>query len=550
MAKVSEVYGGRVSSAIVCSVVHQTCLLLAYSAIVDVDPLHPFLWLRQWYSKQKCFDILVFVTFMSVVTVLQVIFFSKRIIKGLPFSATRLMAVVNIFCLDNLFMLSLNVGTGFAMGYTYMKMNNTEVGLKDDEYVFKLLLTSFTGAYFFITDYVHGFNYIQFPTVSGLSAKSQLKRLIIKGITTSIKPGIKAILYFYVIYYIFGETLSQIIVSLPGINVSEHYCGYLTFSHTFNMWHIFSSWVLSVAVLVALSTMKSLTTVLLSCSWIFPISAPDDGHVLLSEALSLDCLPAVKQLASQDLKVIAETDPVRRAELYVLSQPGGHPHNWKGIVKPFLSAVDKMCCDLSLNPQIEHAKPIPLVEDINIPLPPHLRNMSPGSITAKQQERQEMTPPNCTTLSMKAQNWMKQRLDLLLKKPPIAFVFGERTEARIAHALTLHGQSVANLVSAISTLVQASYTEDSYGVVQQDLPSLIVSLLKLKTAIDKLGNLFRKPNKSSQSLSHLHIKSVLREATVRSIYKIVVVFKPHINDLLLPADVKCQLLGFTEFKES
>jgi nucleoporin NDC1 len=549
MAKVSEVYGGRVSSAIIVSLIHQTCLLLAYSAFVDADPWHPFMWLSNWYLKQKCFNIILFILCMSVVTLLQVIFFSKRIIKGLPFSATRLMAVVNTFSLDNLFTLLLNVITGFAMGFAYIKVNKTCMKTSDDDYVFKLLLTSFTGAYFFIADYVNTFDCIQFPTVSGLSGKSQIKRLVMDCLNNSIYPGLKALFYFNMFYYCCGEAFGSIVVSLPGVNVSEDTSGYVSFTHLLNTWNFFSSYSLCLAVLTVLSTMRSLTTMLLSCSWNFPITAPENEHVLLCQGLSLTALPAVKQLASQDLKTIAETDPVRRAELYVLSQPGGHPHNWKSIIKPFLDTVDKMCTDLSLIPPKETVKTIPPSEDFNlIPQSPLVRNMSPGIITSRPQ--METTPTACTTLSTKAREWLKQRIDLLLKKPPVAFVFGERTEARIAHALTLHGQSVANLVSAISTIVQASYTEDSFGVVQQDLPSLIIALLKLKSAIDKLGNLFRKPNKPSQSLPHLHIKSVLREATVRSIYKIVVVFKPHINDLLLPADVKKQLQGFTEFKES
>uniref|UniRef100_A0A0E9RFR5 Nucleoporin NDC1 n=1 Tax=Anguilla anguilla TaxID=7936 RepID=A0A0E9RFR5_ANGAN len=41
----------------------------------------------------------------------------------------------------------------------------------------------------------------------------------------------------------------------------------------------------------------------------------------------------LKFLALQDLALLSQHSPSRRQEVFSLSQPGGHPHNWSAICK-------------------------------------------------------------------------------------------------------------------------------------------------------------------------------------------------------------------------
>lgn len=87
-------------------------------------------------------------------------------------------------------------------------------------------------------------------------------------------------------------------------------------------------------------------------AWLFfKIYATETHHFPVQPTFAEEtdqCLPKIlnsnppliiKFLALQDLMLLSQYSPVRRQEVFSLSQPGGHPHNWTAISRECLSLL-------------------------------------------------------------------------------------------------------------------------------------------------------------------------------------------------------------------
>ncbi|XP_014794419.1 PREDICTED: nucleoporin NDC1-like [Calidris pugnax] len=90
-------------------------------------------------------------------------------------------------------------------------------------------------------------------------------------------------------------------------------------------------------------------------AWLlFKIYATETHHFPVQPTFAEEtdqCLPKIlssnppliiKFLALQDLMLLSQYSPVRRQEVFSLSQPGGHPHNWTAISKECLSLLSDL----------------------------------------------------------------------------------------------------------------------------------------------------------------------------------------------------------------
>ncbi|NXP93567.1 NDC1 protein, partial [Passerina amoena] len=90
-------------------------------------------------------------------------------------------------------------------------------------------------------------------------------------------------------------------------------------------------------------------------AWLlFKIYATESHHFPIQPTFAQEtdqCLPKIlnsnpplliKFLALQDLMLLSQYSPVRRQEVFSLSQPGGHPHNWTAISRECLSLLSDL----------------------------------------------------------------------------------------------------------------------------------------------------------------------------------------------------------------
>ena len=281
-------------------------------------------------------------------------------------------------------------------------------------------------------------------------------------------------------------------------------------------------------------------------------------NVTLAEVLTMDEIPIIQQLGYLDLVTLAQKDKSRRASLFTLSQPGGHPYNWNRIIENCLSAIkefttelNSVCCTKEdTESEIEATHRNPSGHLFEKPYQYQMRNLAlPKSVSSAEVLCSTESVPSEQFLSRYFKTLKQTVITYLFSKPLICFIFGEQIDSKARHVLS-KGQPIIWAVDAISALVVASLTEDPYGIAQKDMTAIIGALLSLKQAVDKLQKtniLMRKPVSNDKILRQC--LTSLRSATRRSIYRIVTTFKDFIDDLGLASGTVDQLQPFFAYRE-
>jgi len=282
---------------------------------------------------------------------------------------------------------------------------------------------------------------------------------------------------------------------------------------------------------------------------------PNSSETTLIDVLSMDKIPIMQYLGYLDLVTLAQKDKMRRSMLFTLSQPGGHPYNWNCVVQKSTNLLKKFSLDLnaiSTKSQDQSCYSI-----LTARVPPvqqskyiyHMRKLVPDIAPIPVSEDVREAPYSGSFI----QKFIKQKKDAfiayLLSKPLINYIFGEQDDNKIRYALQ-NGQLMIWAAEAISSLTVFSLSEDSYGIVQKDMPVIINTLLSVKQALDKLSKsamLARKMQADDKLIREIFIS--LRSAIKRSLYRIVTNFEPYINDLSLELPIIEQLQGFLNYKE-
>nr|BAC03665.1 unnamed protein product [Homo sapiens] len=258
---------------------------------------------------------------------------------------------------------------------------------------------------------------------------------------------------------------------------------------------------------------------------VFPVQPPfaEGSDECLPKVLNSNPPPIIKYLALQDLMLLSQYSPSRRQEVFSLSQPGGHPHNW--------TAISRECLNL-LNGMTEFSNPSPST-----------------SISA---EGKTMRQPS--VIYSWIQNKREQIKNFLSKRVLIMYFFSKHPEASI-QAVFSDAQMHIWALEGLSHLVAASFTEDRFGVVQTTLPAILNTLLTLQEAVDKyfkLPHASSKPPRISGSLvdtSYKTLRFAFRASLKTAIYRITTTFGEHLNAVQASAEHQKRLQQFLEFKE-
>ncbi|OXB64580.1 hypothetical protein ASZ78_016032 [Callipepla squamata] len=166
----------------------------------------------------------------------------------------------------------------------------------------------------------------------------------------------------YTSHVIFCMLLMSVVILVISVFNAEFYAGYIPkmwISTTMDL-HIDSKLhpldTLSGLLDLSLFYHAWLSGVFLLVTWyiawlFFKIYATEMHHFPVQPTFAEEtdqCLPKIlnsnppliiKFLALQDLMLLSQYSPVRRQEVFSLSQPGGHPHNWTAISRECLSLL-------------------------------------------------------------------------------------------------------------------------------------------------------------------------------------------------------------------
>ncbi|KAG9348118.1 hypothetical protein JZ751_004148 [Albula glossodonta] len=211
----------------------------------------------------------------------------------------------------------------------------------NEHHLFFLLAGAFIGYSYSLLGVVRNMNYISFHTVQ------QYKYLRFKGaLPLVVKYSAVESLYllrnFCILYFFLGKKWSKNpystvlqLFEINSVNALDTVTGLLDLSLLYHLW------ISGAFLLVTWYTTMLLFKIYISEMYSFPVQSA------FSEEAS-ECLPTVissktplilKFLALQDLSSLSQHSPSRRQEVFSLSQPGGHPHNWSAICKESLSLI-------------------------------------------------------------------------------------------------------------------------------------------------------------------------------------------------------------------
>ncbi|KAG5321169.1 NDC1 protein, partial [Pseudoatta argentina] len=557
----------RMTLAIITSVILQLFVVCCVVLLTNLstDYVH---WLEETWTIVMSPRMWVYIIVLTLVTFLQSFFCSKNYLHPPLYYKSRFVKLCMTLRIQSLFQRALYIVIGGIVVWLQLSLRKgsyssltTDCSIvygtcPMEEYYFLLFSGLWSGLYFSFKTSNFAEKYFQFPIIVQ-SKFLQLRRRFYTMFPTLMISSMWSTLYFMAIYYFMGSYFRE---ALLPISMQVEVKPLDTVSRLLNLSLIWQLWLYQFIFMLITNNTNMLFEIYLT-EWApfkFGLSGAytaDSSETTLIDVLSMDKIPIMQHLGYLDLVTLAQKEKMRRNMLFTLSQPGGHPYNWNCVVQKSTKLLEKFSLDLnaiSIKSQDQSC-----YSTLTARVPPvqqskyiyHMRKLVPDTAPISVSEDVKEVPYSGSFI----QKFIKQKKDAftayLLSKPLINYIFGEQDDNKIRYALQ-NGQLVIWAAEAISSLTVFSLSEDSYGIVQKDVPVIINTLLSVKQALDKLSKsamLARKMQADDKLIREIFTS--LRSAIKRSLYRIVINFEPYINDLSLELSIIEQLQGFLNYKE-
>ncbi|KAK2900972.1 hypothetical protein Q8A67_009087 [Cirrhinus molitorella] len=213
----------------------------------------------------------------------------------------------------------------------------------NEYHVFLLLAGAFMGYSHSFLGVVQNTYYVSFQPIQ------QYKYPRFKGsLPMLVKCSVIQSLYsarnFAALYFFFGYVPKTWISSTLNLQIDssvqplDSLTGLLDFSLLYHLsisgTFLYLTWYLTVL----------LFRIYVTEAYSFPVQSTftEDAEQCLPKVLAEKNTLVMKFLALQDLALLSQHSPSRRLEVFSLSQPGGHPHNWNAISRECLSLLSEL----------------------------------------------------------------------------------------------------------------------------------------------------------------------------------------------------------------
>lgn len=555
--KIRELCMKRIVGAVLCNVFLQAVFINLYLFLINVDVFHPLTWLQHWLSCIFSFSTWLYFIPLSLVIIAQGVVCSRDYISLQPFYRTRFSFFIQMFSFHSQRVAFLHVFIGFLVPWIYLSLATEptynrfiyscsngfiELDCFSEERMYLILSCVMVNVYYLLDNYFLGSKHLTFPVIQLpklVQIKSQFLVMIKEALPYTLVPNS----VYMILYYFFGASLRYFITSTFSLYYND-LVPIDTFYGLFSFKRLFYLHFLTSVTVASMKLMEMLFKVHLTERHIFPIFHPpieDSNEIVLKEALQCNNYPIIQHLSFLDLVKLAENSPQRRAEIYKLSVPGGHPHIWNALKNECLKTIDEFVDEMSMLLVIASKTKDPSGQTFiqKSRLPHELPNQKHPVIIKKN---------ICQFMSDSIFDWFMQKSKWINNMPIILYFFGELKEMRVRFTLR---RSLLVMWSAqsLSFLSCYSLTEDNYGIVQYDLNQIITSLLKLKNVLDLLEKYFLVVYKVPKGLASYHKSIALKNSVKRSLYRMANAFKPYITDLQLSKDSESKMMSFVNYKE-
>ncbi|XP_058788837.1 nucleoporin NDC1 [Phymastichus coffea] len=557
----------RMFLAIGASIVVHFLLMSVVLLITNLKITHPLQWLQNTWNVITCLRMWTCFFVFSLVVFLNGIVSSKDYMNPTSYASSRFVKFCQIFIPHNFMLGSIYIILGGALAWLHLSVEGGRFGslvrscekiqgyCLVEEHYFLLLNGLWIGLYFFTNSSYLGTRILQFPIIPQ-SKLSQVRRGIRIIIGSTMMDALWPTMYFMIFYVVFGNYCRHLFTTPFHLSIEEEPLDHISRLLTVSI--IFYAWLHAVLFVLIVQSMHLFFQAYLT-QWVsFNIEKNhygEKGNICLSDALAMD-IPILQKLGYLDLINIAQKDKNRRAVLFTLSQPGGHPYNWNSIYGKCMTLLKNFCnginaaCSTQKEQEPIIKNPIPILKNSGTGKPHtyHMRSLvSPATPCSAKIEEKQVPAESFITQYLKK---MKESVvNYLLSKRLISFIFAEQFESKLRHVFN-EAQAVIWAADSISSLAAVSLEEDPYGIVQKDISEIIKVFLSLKQSLDKLQKLnvsIRKPVSDDRFLKQT--LTGLRSAVRRSLYRIISHFRNYIDDLALSPGVADQLQPFFTYKE-
>uniref|UniRef100_A0A2K6F643 Nucleoporin NDC1 n=1 Tax=Propithecus coquereli TaxID=379532 RepID=A0A2K6F643_PROCO len=196
----------------------------------------------------------------------------------------------------------------------------------NEYHLFFLLAGAFMGYTYSLLYFVNNMNYLPFPII-------QVRYHL--SITFTLCQNLSCLEILHIFNFCFYRQFHRPLDTVRGLlNLSLLYHVWLCGVFLLTTWYM--SWIL----------FKIFATE----AHVFPVQPPfaEESEESLPKVLNSNPPLIIKYLALQDLMLLSQYSPSRRQEVFSLSQPGGHPHNWTAISRECLNLLNDMTQKLIL----------------------------------------------------------------------------------------------------------------------------------------------------------------------------------------------------------
>ncbi|XP_053393748.1 nucleoporin NDC1-like [Mercenaria mercenaria] len=549
-----EVLQWRTGASVAWSVITLPVISIVYLFLTSFQLFHPLQWITGFVSGMFSF------TFVSTVILIMIVnagfcIYSKNTFTVIPsMSITRFSQLPQLFKGSVMLYAVVCWGCGLLLGWMctcilgdrYASLSrkcaeSSDLYCINEYHLFIVLYGGYSGLMYIVYHYIKQNNVLHFPTLQ--QAKFfQVRGQIPRTGWSSLGHVIWQIKFFYIFYYLFGNIPRDAIAETLSLKHERESRLDSLYGLLLDFALLWQTLLVGLFIQFSWSYGALLYKVYNTQSYEFPVSTMFENfkNKCLVDALSCTKLRLLQALGFLDLNLLSKHSCTRRKELFSLSQPGGHPHNWNKILAVCLSVIQE------LNDTVQEVN-WKILANAPVRQPHTEKSVSNGSSDGLKQRTSSSngtSKPAATAVKDKIVNGLK-------KRSLLTFFTGEVPDS--AHK-NLFASAFIQIwaVDALSSLVVASFNEDSFGVVQMSLRDIITAILNLQENIDKhfklTGGVSRRVTKDSNS-NDVPLKYLLQSSLRSSIYSIVNTFGKHLLDIGLPVDTEKKLHNFLDYRE-
>ncbi|XP_037585798.1 nucleoporin NDC1 isoform X2 [Cebus imitator] len=333
-----RVLGWRIVASIVWSVLLLPICTTLFIIFSSIDLFHPIQWLSDSFSDLYSSYVIFYLLLLSVVIIIISIFNVEfyTVVPSIPCS--RLALIGKIIHPQQLMHSFIHAAMGMVMAwcaavitqgqYSFLVVPCTGTNsfgspavqtCLNEYHLFFLLAGAFMGYSYSLLYFVNNMNYLPFPIIQQYKFL-RFRRSLLLLVKHSCVESLFLVRNFCILYYFLGHIPKAWISTAMNLHIDEQVHRPLdTVSGLLNLSLLYHVWLCGIFLL---------TTWYIS--WM------------------LFKIYATEYLALQDLMLLSQYSPSRRQEVFSLSQPGGHPHNWTAISRGCLNLLNGMTQKLVL----------------------------------------------------------------------------------------------------------------------------------------------------------------------------------------------------------